>query len=74
MLLMGLLGSGLDRMDRAKQKMLEERFARHGCSQADLRARIEQAKQAGERLQELIDGKTQARKTQEVGRPETQGK
>lgn len=69
MFLMGLLGKGVDKLEKAKQKTLDDLFARRGCSQADLRARIELAKRKGEALQERINAKESTTK-----RKETDGK
>ena len=57
MFLIGLLGRGVDKLEKAKEKTLDDLFARRGCSQADLRARIELAKRKGEALQERINAK-----------------
>ena len=52
---MGIIGRGVDRLERRKAQILDDLFARRGCSQADLRARINLAKRKVEALQYLIN-------------------
>jgi hypothetical protein len=55
MLLFGLLAQGVEKLEQAKDKMLEQRFQAKGCSKSDMACRLAEMRERGEELRREAD-------------------
>lgn len=55
MLVFSLLAKGVEKLDNAKEKILEQRFAQKGCSKSDMKNRLEVMRIRGEEIRRMID-------------------
>jgi hypothetical protein len=64
MLVFSLLAKGAEKLDQAKENLLERRFAERGCSKNDMTCRLQLMRQRAEELRRKTD--EQERRAQEA--------
>lgn len=55
MLVFGLLAKGVEKLDTAKEKLLEQHFAQKGCSKSDMANRLEVMRLRGEEIRRMTN-------------------